>query len=210
VTPTSRTAATQRQEQQAPPPRLHSPRRTSVLRTAHTAAVSFSAVARLLAREQLTASATPLSSFTRASCWPLKGSAPALAFFPPPPTIMATPSALPSVAHGDCRARNAMAATQRRHGRQRQRGDSRSSYRARAWCVSQEVPPWLVGHRLGTCKVAAVARNVLLSDSARGGMTRCYTVLRRWPGLTVTPDRAANYSACVCLRVFQGDPRGRP
>ena len=33
-----------------------------------------------------------------------------------------------------------------------------------------QLPPY---YRLDTCKVAAVARDVLLSESARGGMTRC-------------------------------------
>ena len=54
------------------------------------------------------------------------------------------------------------------------RGDSPSSYisRARSGLVlrCQEVPP---RYRLNTCKVAAVARGLLLSQSARGGMTRC-------------------------------------
>ena len=50
---------------------------------------------------------------------------------------------------------------------------------------------------MDACKVAAVARDVLLSQSARGGMTRCY--LGRWLGLT--PERPA-----LCLRGFPGRP----
>ena len=51
------------------------------------------------------------------------------------------------------------------------RGDSPSSYRARALMAgAQEVPRDTC---LTTCKVAAVARGLLLSQSARGGMTRC-------------------------------------
>ena len=51
------------------------------------------------------------------------------------------------------------------------RGDSPSLISralAQGWC-SGGVPRY----RLNTCKVAAVARDVLLSQSARGGMTRC-------------------------------------
>ena len=52
------------------------------------------------------------------------------------------------------------------------RGDSPSSYRARALRAgAQEVR--VPRYRLNTCKVAAVARDVLLSQSARGGMTWC-------------------------------------
>ena len=50
------------------------------------------------------------------------------------------------------------------------RGDSPSSYRARALraACSGGAPRY----RLNTCKVAAVARGLLLSQSARGGMFR--------------------------------------
>ena len=57
-----------------------------------------------------------------------------------------------------------------------------------SWSITAEVPTrthigrarlglvrnrCLHSHRLDVCKVAAVARDVLLSQSARGGMTRC-------------------------------------
>ena len=52
------------------------------------------------------------------------------------------------------------------------RGDSPSSYRAHALRAgAPELPsgtPWM-----DACKVAAIGRDVLLSQSARGGMTRC-------------------------------------
>ena len=37
------------------------------------------------------------------------------------------------------------------------------------WCSGAGVPRY----RLNTCKVTAVARDLLLSQSERGGMTRC-------------------------------------
>eukprot|EP00964_Phaeocystis_antarctica_P132876 scaffold97023_cov48-Phaeocystis_antarctica.AAC.2 len=76
----------------------------------------------------------------------------------------------PRAAHGHCRARNDMAATQSRCGRQRQRCQPEliSGARASGWCATGAS-----SYRLDTCKVAAVARDVLLSDNARGGMTRC-------------------------------------
>ena len=57
------------------------------------------------------------------------------------------------------------------------RGDSPSAHIARArlglvlnyWCSGAGVPRY----RLNTCKVTAVARDLLLSQSERGGMTRC-------------------------------------
>ena len=52
------------------------------------------------------------------------------------------------------------------------RGDSPSPYRARVLRAgAPELPPgtpWMQ-----PCKVAAIGRDVLLSQSARGGMTRC-------------------------------------
>ena len=43
--------------------------------------------------------------------------------------------------------------------------------RARSGLVLRRCPE--IRYRLNTCKVAAVARGVLLSQSARSGMTRC-------------------------------------
>ena len=80
----------------------------------------------------------------------------------------------PLAAHGRCRARNDMAATQRRYRVDNDRGDSPSPIlyisRARLGLVLQLAA---AGYPLDVCKVAAVARDVLLSQSARGGMTRC-------------------------------------
>ena len=52
------------------------------------------------------------------------------------------------------------------------RGASPNSYRAHALRAGAQ-QSGASSYRLDTCKVAAVARDVLLSDSARGGMTRC-------------------------------------
>jgi len=88
---------------------------------------------------------------------------------PPPPIIMAIATALPRL----LKAAAAPAITWLPLNVvivDNDRGNSPSSYRARAqgWC-SGGAPRY----RLNTCKVAAVARGLLLSQSARGGMTRC-------------------------------------
>ena len=88
----------------------------------------------------------------------------------PPPTIMAIATALPGL----------LAATAAPEMTwlplnvavvDNDRGASPNSYRARAlwgWCATGAS-----SHLLDTCKVAAVAWDVKLSDSAGGGMTRC-------------------------------------
>ena len=93
---------------------------------------------------------------------------------PPPPTIMAIACALPRL----LMATVAPAMTWLPLNVviiDNDRGDSPSSYRVRALRAgaaggAPEISP---RYFLNTCKVAAVARGLLLSQSARGRMTRC-------------------------------------
>ena len=111
---------------------------------------------------------------------------------PRPATIMATTSALPRLLMATISpVKTWMAATQR-HNRRQDRGDTPSSYHARALgtvvtkrCL--DVPPEFM---------AAFGRDVLLSGSAS-------PVLRRWLGLT--PERPA-----LLLRGSPRRPTGGP
>ena len=85
------------------------------------------------------------------------------------------PHCTPQAAHGHCRARNDMAATQRCYRRQRQSSTEVTARahiaRARLGLVLRrcpEIPPehMQVGSRC--------PRDLLLSQSARGGIARCY------------------------------------
>ena len=91
---------------------------------------------------------------------------------PPPPTIMAIASALPRLLTAT--AAPAMTWLPLNVAVvDNDRGASPNSYRARALRAGAQQLTGASSYRLDTCKVAAVARDVLLSDSARGGMTRC-------------------------------------
>ena len=91
---------------------------------------------------------------------------------PLPPTIMAIASALPSLLTATAApavpwlSLNVTIVDN-------DRGASPSSYRARALGAGAQEVSRGTRNCLNTCRVAAVARDVLLSQSARGGMTRC-------------------------------------
>ena len=114
---------------------------------------------------------------------------------PPPPTIVAIASALPRLLTAT--AAPAMTWLPLNVAIvDNDRGDSPSSYRARAltqgWCSGGSPR-----YRLNTCKVAAVARGLLLTpERARWHDP----VLGRWLGLT--PEQPA-----LCLRGFPRRPR---